>query len=79
MPDMRAPLPLHELRFSTRGDWASAFGRLVAHPATQLCVAQRRDLTLRVRTDDPSVLQLGTTAGSRSSASSTRSGPTPGR
>ena len=57
MPDMR-DLTLHKLRFSTQGDWAAAFERVVAHPATHLCVAQRSNLTLRVRTDDPSVLQL---------------------
>lgn len=57
MPDMR-DLRLHTLRFSTPTDWAAAFDRVIAHPATHLCVAQRRNLTLRVRTEDPSVLRL---------------------
>ncbi len=58
VPDKRNALPLHELRFSTPGDWAAAFDRVIAHPATQLCVAERHKLTLRVRTGDPSALRL---------------------
>jgi hypothetical protein len=50
--------PIHELRFSTPGAWSAAFERLLGDSATRLCVAQPRDLTLRVRTTDPRTLRL---------------------
>ncbi len=51
-------MPFHEIRFADRGAWASAFERLIGNPATEACVAQPADLTLRVRTRDVSSLAL---------------------
>ena len=51
-------MPIHELRFVNRAAWAAAFDRLLEHPDTAMCVARPRDLSLRVRTSDPSSLQV---------------------
>lgn len=49
---------IQELRFTNPVAFSRAFDRLLEDPATRLCTAQRDDLTLRVRTDDPAALRL---------------------